>query len=420
MASKTAQANTPSPNLSQRERKIPAGWREVCPPQNWRRVKLGEVADDITYGYTASANNNKIGPKFLRITDIVPDRINWINVPYCEISDKDKVKYQLKIGDIVIARTGATTGYNKIIKEKYDSVFASYLIRYRINTKVAHPFYIGYVLLSPKWKGFIDGVKGGSAQPGANAKQLASFQFLLPPLPEQKAIAEVLSSLDDKIDLLHRQNKTLEDMAQVLFRKWFVDEADEGWKEVRLGEVLDIKLGGTPSTTKSEYWNGDIPWINSGEINKFRIFEPTKYITQLGLEKSATKLLPKGTTVIAITGATLGQISLLEFDCCANQSVVGVIPNEILPREFVYLWIKKTIAELISNQTGGAQQHINKNDVNNALIVIPAKEKLGKNIPTLKNLFDKISVNISQIHTLENMRDTLLSKLMSGEVRVKF
>ena len=105
---------------------------------------------------------------------------------------RGKLKYKLQIGDIVIARTGATTGYNKIIKIDTDAIFASYLIRYKINVSIANPFYIGHLLRSSIWNSFVEGILGGSAQPGANAKQFASFEFPLPPLPEQQSIAEVL------------------------------------------------------------------------------------------------------------------------------------------------------------------------------------------------------------------------------------
>jgi type I restriction enzyme, S subunit len=292
---------------------------------------------------------------------------------------------------------------------------------FREREKISYSDFIYYVSRWREVRDFAElNMSGTSGRQRVSKTAFNELILELPPLPEQKAIAEVLSSLDDKIDLLHHQNKTLEDMAQALFRKWFVDNPErKKWEEKKIGDVLEIKLGGTPSTTKPEYWNGDISWINSGEINKFRIFEPTKYITKLGLEKSATKLLPKGSTVIAITGATLGQVSLLEMDTCANQSVVGIIPNDNLSKEFVYLWIKKIIKELISNQTGGAQQHINKNDVNDSLIVIPTKDLLIEKNHILENIFNKISENISQTHTLENMCDTLLPKLMSGAVRVK-
>jgi len=199
-----------------------------------------------------------------------------------------------------------------------------------------------------------------------------------------------------------------------------VEEVQEDWKVIKIGDYLDVLLGGTPSTKNKDYWNGNIPWVNSGEINKFRILEPTKYITQLGLDNSSTKLLPKGTTVLAITGATLGQVSRLEIDACANQSVIGIIGSEEFTNEYIYLWIKHYIKDIISNQTGGAQQHINRNDVKNTTIIKPDEVTYEKFMNLIKPIFDKISKNSFQIRTLEQMRDTLLPKLMRGEIRVKY
>jgi len=144
----------------------------------------------------------------------------------------------------------------------------------------------------------------------------------------------------------------------------------------------------------------------------------TKYITDLGLQKSSTELLPKGTTVIAITGATLGQVSLLEIETCTNQSIVGVVPNERVPKEYLFLWIKHKIDEIILNETGGAQPHINKNDVNGTKIIIPDSRSMKQGMKTLAPLFEKITTNSFQIQTLEKLRDALLPKLMSGVVRV--
>ncbi|MCX2683759.1 restriction endonuclease subunit S [Campylobacter sp. MIT 21-1685] len=190
----------------------------------WQRVKLEEICSTIDYGYTTSATNLNTGVKFLRITDIVPNIINWDSVPYCEINFDKKEKYLLERGDIVIARTGATTGYNKIIKQNdIQAVFASYLIRYKINLDLANPYFVFYHLQSLAWKGFVEGIIGGSAQPNANAKQFADFSFPLPPLETQQKIAEILSSFDDKIELLHNQNKTLESLAFTLFRHYFID-----------------------------------------------------------------------------------------------------------------------------------------------------------------------------------------------------
>lgn len=208
-------------------------------------------------------------------------------------------------------------------------------------------------------------------------------------------------------------------MAETLFRQWFLEETYPDWRIAKIGNVLKTVLGGTPSTKKKEFWGGEIPWINSGEVNNFRILKATKYITELGLKKSNTKLLPKGTTVIAITGATLGQVSLLEIATCANQSVVGIIPNEVLPKEFIFMWIKLKIEEIILNETGGAQPHINKNDINETEIIVPEQSFLNEKMETINPIFNKISKNSFQIQTLTNLRDTMLPKLMSGEVKVE-
>ena len=188
--------------------------------------------------------------------------------------------------------------------------------------------------------------------------------------------------------------------------------------ETILGKICKCELGGTPSRNKPEYWGGNIPWINSGEVNNFRIIRPSEHITNLGLEKSATKLLPKKTTVIAITGATLGQVSLLEISSCTNQSVVGVLPNDDIPYEFVYPFVKSSIKELISHQTGGAQQHINKQNVEQLGVKLFSKSIMLEYKNKVKDIYQLISNNCFENDYLSQLRDTLLPKLMSGEIDV--
>jgi len=247
-----------------------------------------------------------------------------------------------------------------------------------------------------------------------------NISVFLPPLPEQKAIADVLSSLDDKIDLLTRQNKTLEDLAQAYFRKWFIEDANDEWEVVPISEKFDVLLGGTPSRKIESYWtNGTIGWINSGKINEFRIIEASEYITEEALNNSSAKLLPAGTTVLAITGATLGKISMVLRSFAANQSVIGLVPKAELSNNFIFLWLKENINALISMQTGGAQQHINSNDVKSFDVIVPDTVALSLFRRKIDPLMLKISQNCFQINTLNKLRDTLLPKLISGEIRVK-
>ena len=212
----------------------------------WDRVVLREICDSVKYGYTASAKPEPIGPKFLRITDIVPNHIDWSAVPHCEIDKDNLSKYLLEKDDIVIARTGATTGYAKRIRTKQYAIFASYLVRIRINSKCDSK-YIGHVIESDEYKRFIQLNIGGAAQPHANAQILTSFSILLPPLQTQQKIAAILSTYDDLIENNTHRIKILEDMAQTLYQEWFVHYRFPGHENV---QMVQSELGPIPQGWK--------------------------------------------------------------------------------------------------------------------------------------------------------------------------
>ena len=187
-------------------------------------VTLTDVCLNVSYGYTESASTQKVGPKFLRITDIQGGNFDWTKVPYCPASDKDTKKYALQIGDIVIARTGNSTGENaQIWSQPPAAVFASYLIRFRVDARQANPFFIGYQLRTDSFREHVLAVRSGSAQPGANAKQLGAFTVQLLPRAQQDSAVYALRCLDESIILLRETNATLEAIAQALFKSWFVD-----------------------------------------------------------------------------------------------------------------------------------------------------------------------------------------------------
>ena len=167
------------------------------------------------------------GIKCLRIQDVSQNK-DFSNWGYCNVEQRNYNKFRLIEGDIIIARTGATIGVNMFINKNMTSVFNNGLIRLRTNKAQCLPKYLFYNLRTNNFKSFIESISGGtSTQPNMQINALLSYEISLPPLSTQKAIAEVLSSLDDKIDLLHRQNKTLEQMAETLFRQWFIEEDNQ-------------------------------------------------------------------------------------------------------------------------------------------------------------------------------------------------
>ena len=383
----------------------------------WEAITLADLCSDISYGYTASAKQTAVGPKFLRITDITPDRIDWADVPYCVVNEKDIHKYQLKNGDIVIARTGATTGYNKLIKDiSFDAVYASYLIRYEIDATKAAPEFIGHILQSSAWYDYVDAIAGGSAQPGANAKQLGSFEFLLPPFAEQKGIAAVLSSLDAKIDLLHRQNKTLEAMAETLFRQWFVEDAQEGWSE-------------RPLTSIANFLNGLAcqKYPPANDLEKLPVLKIRELSS--GISKAsdwATSDLRPGFIVDAgdVIFAWSASLMVKVWDgekCVLNQHLFKVTSDEF-PKWFYLRWCKHHLAEFIAVAASHATTmgHIKRGDLDAAMVLVPPPPVLETMSKQMQPLLDKQIANAQQRKTLEKLRDTLLPKLMSGEVRVAY
>ena len=175
---------------------LTAKWRKQhgVSMDSWEEKKLGDVAD-TQYGYTESASSEAIGPKFLRITDIQNGIVNWDKVPYCRISEEELEKYKLSIEDIVIARTGATTGKSYLIKDNILSVFASYLIRLKLKTKdVLSNFIYQFMQSQLYWTQITDFSKG-IAQPGVNAQKLKEIKLLLPTFPEQTEIVRIIDDL---------------------------------------------------------------------------------------------------------------------------------------------------------------------------------------------------------------------------------
>ena len=325
----------------------------------------------------------------------------------------------LQEGDILLSKDGTIGKIGYVTKlDKPTSVASGIFVIRNVNPREIDTDFIYYYLTSPMFKNFIKMRTEGSVIPHLYQKDFVDLDIPFPEVNLQKMISSILRSIDKKIELNKKINDNLQQQAFLIYKEIFLDNEYDIVRTSNLGNLTDCVLGGTPSRAKGEYWNGNINWINSGEVNEFRIIKPSEKITELGLSKSATKLLPKKTTVVAITGATLGQYSLLEIDTCTNQSVVGVIPNALLPYEFIYPFIHFSMKELVSHQTGGAQQHINKQNVEGLEVNLPSKEVMNNYSQITKSLYDRISVNCFENQRLSELRDTLLPKLMSGEIDV--
>ncbi|MFY9076480.1 restriction endonuclease subunit S [Aliarcobacter butzleri] len=314
---------------------------------------------------------------------------------------------------ILIPRKGTLNNIFYINKPFWtvDTIFWS-----KINKKEAFGKFLFYQLKTIDFAN----LNVGSAVPSLTTKILNEIDIFLPPLEEQKAIAEVLSSLDDKIDLLHRQNQTLESLAQTLFRQWFIEEAKEEWEEKTLSYFGDIICGKTPSKSNSQYFDGNVPFIKIPDMhgNTF-IFKTTDTLSEIGKESQKNKTLPPKSICVSCI-ATVGLVSMNIIESQTNQQINSIIPNKDIYRYFIYLFMQSSYDLLHAMASGGtATLNLNTGDFSKMEILKPDDETLKIFHQVIEPTFDKIFINSKQIQTLENLRDTLLPKLLSGEVRVK-
>ena len=313
---------------------------------------------------------------------------------------------------ILIPRKGSL---NNIIYESKPFWTVDTMFWSKIDKTLAYPKFLFYQLTEIDYMN----LNVGSAVPSLTVPVINAIEISLPPLEEQKAIASVLSSLDDKIDLLHRQNTTLERMAETLFRQWFVEEAQEDWEEKSLSFYGEIICGKTPSKQNHAYFNGDVPFVKIPDMhgNAF-IFETEDSLTELGKNSQSNKTIPALSICVSCI-ATVGLVSLTTKPSQTNQQINSIIPKHNQYRYFLYLTMKASY-ELLQAEASGGTATLNLNTGNFAKFAIPLPQDslLVEFNSIVESIFNKIYQNQSQIQTLEKLRDNLLPKLMSGEVRV--
>lgn len=293
--------------------------------------------------------------------------------------------------------------------------------------------------------------RAGSGQPLLNQDILSSIPTSAPEPTEQRAIAHILGTLDDKIELNRRRNQTLEAMARALFKDWFVDfgpvrakmegrepylPADlwqlfpdrlddegkpEGWEIQPLSELLTIIGGGTPKTSVEEYWGGDIPWfsvVDTPPANDVFVVATEKNITAQGLAGSSARLIPKGTTIISARG-TVGNLAIAGCDMTFNQSCYGLRGTGSAGDYFVYLTAQQMVDQLKSMAHGSVFSTITRQTFEAIQRPVPSPTVLAAFEGLVTGWFDSILSSVEESRTLAQLRDTLLPKLISGELRIK-
>lgn len=340
---------------------------------------------------------------------------------------------------VLLAMYGATAGKASLLE--FEACTNQAICAIMPNQDVLLPRFLKYKL--DTMYNYLVGLSTGSARDNLSQDAIKALELCIPPLSEQKKIASILSALDDKIALNKKMNQKLERMAKRLYDYWFVQydfpnknghpykttggpmtynptlkrEIPVGWEVNVVGNVCETVLGGTPSTENERFWNGNIPWLNSGEVAEFPILNAEKSITEDAVKNSATAYLPAGSVTLSITRHL--RPSIMAIDACINQSVAGIKENDILKNGYLYPYLVNEIPRLNTLRGGAQQPHINKDTVDKSPIVLPSQNVLHQYYEKVNPLYNEIIEKAKESQKLTTLRDKLLPLLMNGQVTIK-
>jgi len=386
--------------------------------KEWKEYLLEELADDITVGYVGPMSSEYVssGIPFLRSLNVEPLKIIPQNLKFISHEFHKKIgKSKLLPGDVVIVRTGKP-GACALIPEWLNEANCSDLVIVRCGDQIDNYFLTYYI--NSKATEHIYTHTVGAVQQHFNVASARSISIPLPPLPEQKAIASVLGSLDDKIDLLTRQNRTLEALAETLFRQWFIEEAKEDWEEGTLEQFCSISRGASPRPIIKYVVDGTVPWIKIADAtgsNTFFIDSTKEFIIEAGVLKSVR--VSHGDLIMS-NSATCGLPYFVEIEGCIHDGWLLFRELKHISRLYLFFFLCSVYRELNSMADGSVQNNLNTEMLKNYPVKKPPVALIQQFNECAEQCVNRIKKNIYKIRTLEKTRDTLLPKLMSGEVRV--
>ena len=426
---------------------------------NWKKVKLEDVVERINTGLDAIRRAPIVSYptqiKCLRIQDISQNKSisDW---GCTKVKDSDYENYRLRKGEIIMART-CSTGINFLVKDDLNAVFNNGLARIRVKKSKVNEKFLFYIFRSSSFINYINGIScGTSVQLNMKVGDLSNYEFLLPSLFEQNKIANILGTLDEKIELNKKNNETLEGIAKSLFKSWFIDfdpvkaksegrstglpkdisnlfpdsfeDSDLGhipkdWTIKNFGDICsNIYSGGTPNTKEAIYWDEGIPWLSSGETRENYIIDTDKKISTLGVKNSSTKLAVKGSTVIASAGQghTRGQASMLLIDTYVNQSVVVLnAESSKMSNYFLFFDCLRRYSEFRRvSDSSSSRGSLTTKILASLQVILPPIEIINHFDLFITPIIERIGISKKESTELMSIRDLLLPKLISGELKI--
>jgi type I restriction enzyme S subunit len=348
------------------------------------------------------------------------DGLAFIDASQSKLLDNVTVQEQ----DVLINITGDSVARVCMAPEDFvPSRVNQHVAIVRTDKRVADPYYVMYLLqyLKPH---LLSIASVGGTRNALTKQMLENIEINLPTLPEQTNIGNILRALDDKILISSKINHHLEQMAQAIFKSWFVDfkpwggEMPDDWREGTISDTCSsIYNGGTPRRNEPLFWGGTIPWLTSGEVRQAIVINPANRITEAGLKGSSAKWVSSLSTIVALYGATAGQVSLVATPLTTNQAISSLVPKEN-HAFYNYLVMRNAVSQLENKAIGSAQQNISKAIVEETPCLIADKATIEEFDKLLSPLFNQWVQNLFESARLAELRDSLLPRLMSGELSV--
>lgn len=426
----------------------------------WEFKRLGDHCEKIGSGATPKGGKDaylECGPVHLiRSQNVYNDGFKASGLAYISDAQAKKLdNVKIQAGDVLLNITGDSVARVCQASEQYlPARVNQHVAIIRPNPSSFDAKYLRYFLASPSQQNFMLGLAAAGATRNALTKvMIEDFQVPCPPLSQQYAIAQALGSLDDRISLLRETNATLEAMAQALFKSWFVDfdpvhakqqgrapdgmdavtaalfpdsfEESElgmlpkGWQGTSFFETIKIIGGGTPKTSNPEFWGGVIPWysvVDAPSDSDIFVVNTEKKITEAGLNGSSTKLLPKSTTIISARG-TVGKLALTGCEMAMNQSCYG-LRSKSEADFFTYFSAKRLVTSLKQKAHGSVFDTITQETFKGVDMILPASEILLEFERQVKPVLERVLLNLQTVNSLRELRDTLLPRLISGQLRL--
>lgn len=427
---------------------LPEGW-------HWRRLSdLVDPKRGICYGIVQPGRHDPEGVPMVNTGDVFDGYV----APQAlfRVSKDLHHKFRrstLRGGEILVTLVGANFGRVAIAPKHYSGNNCSRAVG--VVPVLDDAEYVMFALRSPLARHFMDTWANTTAQPTFNLKDLGNLPIPLPPEAAKKYIKEMLKALDDRITLLCETNATLEAIAQALFKSWFVDfdpvrakaegrqpegmdaataalfpdsfEESElglvprGWRIKPIGDAVDCVGGGTPNTKEPAFWEpGEFAWSTPKDLSGLGspiLLQTERMLSALGLKKVSSGLLPAGTLLLS-SRAPIGYLAIAKIPLAINQGYIAMLPGGELSPVYLYFWCQQNMDKIKGRANGSTFMEISKKAFRPIPALVPSLDVLDRFAETVEPLFERLTVNERQAQTLTQLRDTLLPRLISGQLRL--